>query len=122
MAALRECREEIDLEAKHCQILGTLDTYVTRTGFSITPVVAWLTPPFELTPDPGEVAHIFEVPLAFFMDTNNHLRHEREWHGKTRYFYAMSYQDHYIWGATAGMLINLFQCLEQAYIDATLAT
>ncbi|MBL4692511.1 MAG: CoA pyrophosphatase, partial [Magnetovibrio sp.] len=121
-AALRETQEEIGLSSDHIQTLGRLDTYITRTGFSITPIVALISPPFELVPDPAEVADVFEVPLAFFMETNNHLRHEREMHGTTRSFYAMSYGDHYIWGATAGMLINLYQRLQKAYIDETLPT
>ncbi|PCI38297.1 MAG: coenzyme A pyrophosphatase [Rhodospirillaceae bacterium] len=110
-AAVRETKEEIGLDTKHITILGTLDTYITRTGFSITPVVAGVKPPFDLCPDPGEVADVFEVPLAFFRDPNNHQRPQREFEGQIRNFYAMPYEDHNIWGATAGMLVNLYQSL-----------
>ncbi|PHS78551.1 MAG: coenzyme A pyrophosphatase [Rhodospirillaceae bacterium] len=110
-AALRETEEEIGLKAKHITILGTLDTYITRTGFSITPVVAGVEPPFDLSPDPGEVADIFEVPLAFFRNPDNHQRLQREFEGNIRNFYAIPYGDYNIWGATAGILVNLYQSL-----------
>ncbi len=109
--ALRETEEEIGLDRRHIEIVGHLDTYVTRTGFIVTPVVGVVTPPFSLTPDAHEVAEVFEVPLAHFLDEANHLRCSAEFEGKTRYFYAMPYQEYYIWGATAGMLINLFEIL-----------
>lgn len=110
-AALRETEEEIGLQAKHITILGTLDTYITRTGFSITPVVAGVEPPFDLSPDSREVADVFEVPLAFFRDTNNHQRLQRKFEGHMRSFYAMPYENYNIWGATAGILVNLYQSL-----------
>lgn len=110
-AALRETEEEIGLHRRHIEILGRLDPYVTRTGFHITPVVALVCPPFELTPDPHEVAEIFEVPLAFLLDPANHQRHSRMHNGKERQFYALPYGDYYIWGATAGMLVNLYDRL-----------
>ena len=110
--ALRETAEEIGLDAAHIEILGQLDHYMTVTNFDVTPVVAAVTPPFELTPDPVEVADIFEVPLAFFLDPANHQRHSRKIaEGVVRGYYAMPYGDRYIWGATAGMLINLYDVL-----------
>jgi len=125
-AALRETEEEIGLPATHIKVIGRLDTYVTRTGFEVTPVVAMIAPPFDLSPDPYEVAEVFEVPLAFLMDPNNHQRHERELDGIKRFFYAMPYGDHFIWGATAGMIVDLYQVLtsptQTPPIDETGAT
>lgn len=111
--ALRETQEEIGLERSHVRIIGRLDTYITRTGFAVTPVVAVIEPPFELAPDPFEVAEVFEVPLPFLLDQNNHQLCSREFEGTVRYFYAMPYGRHYIWGATAGILMNLYELLRE---------
>ena len=107
--ALRETEEEIGLPREAVEILARLPDYFTRTGYRVTPVVGLLTPPFELRPDPREVAEVFEVPLAFLLDPVNHRREAREFQGRTVGFYAMPYQDRYIWGATAGMLVNLYR-------------
>lgn len=109
--ALRETEEEIGLEPDRVDVIGHLETYVTRTGFVVTPVVGVIAPPCELTPDPYEVAEIFEVPLAFLLDPVNHQRCSQEFEGVTRHFYAMQYGRHFIWGATAGMLIDLYELL-----------
>lgn len=109
--ALREASEEIGLARVHADILGALPVYYTGTGYSVTPVVALLRPPFDLRADPHEVAEIFEVPLAFLMDGAHHQRLSFELAGARRRFYAMPYGDYYIWGATAGMLRNLFHFL-----------
>ena len=111
--ALRETQEEIGLERSHVRIIGRLDTYLTRTGFAVTPVVAVIDPPFALAPDPFEVAEVFEVPLPFLLDPNNHQLCSREFEGTVRYFYAMPYGRHYIWGATAGILMNLYELLRE---------
>lgn len=105
--ALREAHEEIGLESGFIEPLGFLDSYRTGTGFLVTPVVAIVRPAFALTLAPGEVAAAFEVPLAFLMNPANHHRHAREWRGRERHYYAMPYGDHYIWGATAGMIKNM---------------
>jgi 8-oxo-dGTP pyrophosphatase MutT (NUDIX family) len=110
-AALRESLEEIGLESRYVEPLGFLDGYRTGTGFSVAPVVAVVQPGFVLTPDPREVAEVFEVPLSFLMDEANHHRHTREWRGRDRHYYAMPYGERYIWGATAGMLKNMHQRL-----------
>ena len=110
-AALRETEEEVGLSASHIEIVGRLNTYITRTGFEVTPVVAMIAPPFDLIPDPHEVAEVFEVPLSFLMNPQNHQHHERQLSGATRSFYAMPYQDYFIWGATAGMLMDLYRTL-----------
>ena len=110
--ALRETEEEIGLDRRHVDILGTLPEYLTGTGYRVTPVVALVMPPFALTPDPNEVEEIFEVPLAFLMDGMNHQRLSFALpEGVRRSFYAMPYGRFYIWGATAGMLRNLFHFL-----------
>ena len=109
--ALRETEEEIGLHRRHVETIGRLNQYVTRTGFSITPVVALIKPPFELTPDPKEVEEAFEVPLDFLLDPANHQRHSREIGGQIHEFHAIPYREYYIWGATAGMLINLYEVL-----------
>ncbi len=105
--ALRETREEIGLPADYIEVLGRLADYHTRTGYRVTPVVGIVTPPFELVPDANEVAEVFEVPLAFLLDQNNLRRHSREFEGEQRHFFAIPYERRYIWGATAGMLVNL---------------
>lgn len=106
-AALRETREEIGLDPVHIDLIGRLDTYVTRTGFRVTPVVGLVTPPFTLAPDPKEVDEVFEVPLEFFLRPDTPERCSREFQGARRYFYAFPYHNRFIWGATAGMLVNL---------------
>ncbi|GGC03988.1 CoA pyrophosphatase [Pseudoduganella buxea] len=109
--ALRETEEEIGLHRRHIDVLGTLPLYYTGTGYSVTPVVALVAPPFELKADPFEVADIFEVPLAFLMDGANHQRRSVQTAAGRRSFYTMPYEDYFIWGATAGMLRNLFHFL-----------
>lgn len=112
--ALRETEEEVGLPRSRIEPLGQLDHYITRTGFHVTPVVGLVTPPFPVTPDPFEVAEVFEVPLSFFLDRTNHQRHSRVWQGQKRYYYVMPYRDYYIWGATAGMLVNLVDVLMES--------
>lgn len=107
--ALRETEEEIGLERGFVEIAGYLDEYQTGTGFHITPVVGFVRPGFALDLDDFEVAEAFEVPLSFLLDPANHQRHARVWQGKERRYYAMPYGDYYIWGATAGMLMNLYR-------------
>lgn len=114
--ALRETHEEIGLAPDRVRLIGRLADYSTRTGYRITPVVGVVSPPFELRPDAGEVDEVFEVPLSFLLDPQNHLRHSRVIQGETRWYYAIPYGDYYIWGATAGMLVNFYHHL--CYLDA----
>ncbi|HEX9195581.1 MAG TPA: CoA pyrophosphatase [Azonexus sp.] len=109
--ALRETEEEIGLSRKQVEILGYLPEYRTGTGFRVTPVVALVTPPFELAIDPFEVAEAFEVPLSFLLDPANHQRHSLHYRGALRQFFAMPYGDYFIWGATAGMIRSLTERL-----------
>lgn len=109
--ALRESEEEIGLDRTHVEIIGSLETYRTGTGFIITPVVGIVTPGFTLKVDPSEVAEAFEVPFSFLMDPRNHERHSMGTDQGDRQYYAMPWNDYFIWGATAGMLINLYKRL-----------
>jgi 8-oxo-dGTP pyrophosphatase MutT (NUDIX family) len=113
--ALRESEEEIGLARGRVELLARLPEYFTRTGFRVTPVVGLIEPPLTLSPDPNEVESVFEVPLAFLLDTQNHQRHTREFQGATVGYYAMPYKsnegERNIWGATAGMLVTLSQAL-----------
>ena len=117
--ALREAHEEIGLSRAHVEVLGTLPTYVTGTAFIITPVVALVSPSFKLQPNPAEVAEVFEVPLSYLMNPGNHRRHAFEFDGALREWLSMPYtnadsslpKERYIWGATAGMLRNLYRFL-----------
>lgn len=111
--ALRETEEEVGLPRERVEVVGRLDTYVTRTGFRVTPVVALVRPPFTLAPDPYEVAEVFEVPLSFILSPEGRRRESREWKGALRHFWVFPYQDRYIWGATAGMLVNLCDVLAE---------
>ena len=105
--ALRETEEEVGLDRARVDVVGCMDIYETVTGFSITPVVGFVREGFTLTIDPQEVSEVFEVPLDFVLDPANHQQHSREFKGARRYYYAVPYQHRYIWGATAGMLVNL---------------
>jgi len=107
-AAIREADEEVGLKAGFIEVAGYLDAYETGTGFRILPVVSFVRPGFTLTVHDGEVAEVFEVPLSFLMDARNHERHKATWQGREREYYAMPYNGHYIWGATAGMLKNMY--------------
>ena len=110
-AALREAEEEIGLDRRFVEPLGFLDGYQTGTGFCIAPAVALVAEGFELRLNAHEVAAAFEVPLAFLLDPANHQKQSVDWRGKARSFYAMPYGGRYIWGATAGMIRNLYERL-----------
>jgi 8-oxo-dGTP pyrophosphatase MutT (NUDIX family) len=110
-AALREAEEEIALSRRYVQPIGGFDGYETGTGFRIAPIVGFVTPGFTLKPDPREVASVFEVPFDFFMDAANHERREGEWRGRRGAYYAMTYGEHTIWGATAAMIRALYERL-----------
>lgn len=112
--ALRETEEEIGLSRRHIEVIGYLPDYLTGTGFRVTPVVAWVTPPFELVPDKFEVAEVFEVPLAFVLDEANHQRMAIHVGGRRRAFFTMPYRERFIWGATAGMIRCLHDRLGSA--------
>ena len=110
-AALREAEEEVGLPRGNVEMIGRLDTYVTRTGFEVTPCVGFVSPPGSYRADPFEVAEVFEVPLSFFRAPQSRKLESRMFQGKQRFFYAYPWNDYYIWGATAGMLNNLIEVL-----------
>ena len=112
-AALREAEEEIGLQRRFVEPLGFLDGYQTGTGFRIAPVVALVAEGFVLNLNAHEVADAFEVPLNFLLDPANHQTHALQWRGRSRSFYAMPHGERYIWGATAGMIRNLYEKLIQ---------
>ena len=111
VAALREAREEVGLQQERVTLLGTLAEYETVTGYRVTPVVGWIEPPFQATPDPVEVADVFEAPLAFLLEPANQKRHFRMIGDRRRDYYAIPYGERYIWGATAAMLLILDRTL-----------
>lgn len=106
-AALREAEEEIGLSPSKVRIIGTLDEYLTSSGYRVTPIVGIVAPDFRPQPDPGEVDLVFEPPLDFLMNPANQRRHHLIRDGRRSYYYAMPWNGHYIWGATAGMLKTL---------------
>jgi len=108
-AALREAREEIGLAPKLVEPIGYLDLYLTFSGFRILPTVARVQPDFSLTLNPFEVKETFEVPLDFLMTPANHQRKTRDWKGIAREYYAIPFENRYIWGITAGILRNLYE-------------
>ncbi|HEY0282955.1 MAG TPA: CoA pyrophosphatase [Rhizomicrobium sp.] len=109
--ALRELKEETGIAAEFVSVQGFLDVYETITGYAVLPVVGLLREGYALAPDANEVAQIFEVPLAFFLDPANRREHVFEWKGAMRRVYAFEVETHYIWGATASMLVNLAERL-----------
>jgi 8-oxo-dGTP pyrophosphatase MutT (NUDIX family) len=104
--ALREAREEVGIEPEAIEILGELPDYHTSTGYRVRPVVGWAEPPVFFSPDPHEVAEIFEVPLAFLLEPANHRYESAFYKGRLRHYWAMPWQGRFIWGATAGMLVT----------------
>jgi 8-oxo-dGTP pyrophosphatase MutT (NUDIX family) len=110
-AALREADEEIGLHERFVEPLGWLDPFFTGTGFRVAPLVALVEPSFSLTVNKQEVDEVFETPFHFLMDATNHRLEESEWQGRRRRYYAMPHEGRYIWGATAGILRNLYEKL-----------
>ncbi len=108
-AALREAREEIGLDPAAVAVIGYLDSYLTGTGYRITPVVGRVPPDPVLALNPEEVQEAFEVPLAFLMDPRNHRRGTRVLMGRERQFYEMPFEGRYIWGITAGIIRGLYE-------------
>lgn len=107
--ALREAEEEIGLDRSFIDPIGYLDVYATGFGFRILPTVARVRPGFVLQVNPDEVDEAFEIPLAFLMNPVNHQRHSKEWRGIMRSYYAMPFADRYVWGATAGIVRELYE-------------
>lgn len=111
-AALREAEEEVGLPRGEVEILGTLPTHETVTGFLVTPVVGWIENVFDVIPEPGEVAEAFRVPLAHVTDAGQFTVQSRRWRGTRRHYYTVPFGPYYIWGATARILRGLAQRME----------
>lgn len=109
--ALREAEEEIGLRRGQAEVLGYLPDYATISGYRVSPVVALVQASADLNPDSSEVAEMFEVPLEYLLNPANHQRNTLIHDGAERHYYAFPFERHYIWGATAGMLMNLYQHL-----------
>lgn len=109
--ALRECREEVGIEPAQVEVLATLPEYFTSTGFRITPVLGLVAPPLNLRLDDFEVAEVFEPPLSFLLDPANYRREHFDYRGIRRECWAVPWEGYFIWGATAGMLVGLRECL-----------
>ena len=110
-AALREAREEVGLDSAKVEIIGIADRYQTTSGYHITPVVGLVPPHPELALNPGEVDVAFEAPLDFLMEPVNHIEQSLEWQGRVRHYFEIMWEGHRIWGATAGMIVNLAHLL-----------
>ena len=106
-AALREAYEELGIHARDVTVIGTSDVYRTGSGYAITPVLAVVPPDLELSPSPTEVAAWFEAPVDFVFDPANHTRHSGIWQGRSRSYIEILWQEHRIWGVTAGIIANL---------------
>ncbi|MEI6419567.1 MAG: CoA pyrophosphatase [Sphingomonadales bacterium] len=113
-AALREAEEEVALPRHVVDVLGTMDTYRTGTGYIITPVVGVVPAGLTLIPQPDEVAEVFQVPLAHVLDPANHIRGTGQWQGQARHYWQISHGRHHIWGATAGMIVAFAKRLAAA--------
>lgn len=111
-AALREAKEEIGLPVGQAEVLGTLPSHETVTGFTVTPVVAWLTQPFDVVPEPGEVAEVFRVPLNHVTDPERFQIQSRRWRGARRHYYTVPFGPYYVWGATARILRGLAERMQ----------
>ncbi|CTQ51971.1 putative NUDIX hydrolase [Roseibium album] len=108
-AALREADEEIGLDTRRVELLGSLAPYLTGSGYRVVPVVGTILETTSFRPNPDEVDDVFEVPLNFLMNPANHQKQSREWQGKRRYFYAMPFGERYIWGVTAGIIRSFYE-------------
>lgn len=111
-AALRESREEIGLDPKNVQVIGTLPTHETVTNFNVTPVLGRVLADFTPRPEAGEVDEVFTVPFAYVMQLDNFQIQSRIWRGATRRYFVVPYGPYYIWGATARILRSLAERMD----------
>lgn len=112
-AALREAQEEVALDPRQVEIICRLDTHRAGSGFAMAPHVGLVTPPIDLVPDGTEIEEVFEVPLLFLLEPGNHRRESLHWRGAERWYSVFEYGPHYIWGATATVLVNLLEILRK---------
>lgn len=112
-AALRETAEEIGLDPCLAALAGRMPRHRTGTGYEITPILGLIEPGFTLTPDPAEVDIAFEFPLAILLDPDAPRRERKEWKGRMREYWVWPHGEHFIWGATATILVNLARGLRE---------
>lgn len=110
-AALREAEEEIGLPRDWPRLVGRLPLHLTGTGYLVTPILGLLEPGFPLAADPSEVAEVFEYPLAMMLDPGSPRRESREWKGRMREYWVWPHEEHFIWGATATIMVGLARAL-----------
>ena len=113
-AALREAEEEIALPRHAVDVIGVADSYLTVTGYAVIPVIGVIAPDLSYRANEAEVADVFEVPLAFVLDSANQIQVSAEWKGRMRTYYEINWHDRRIWGATAAMIVNLSRRLRWA--------
>lgn len=106
-AALREAQEEIGLPPELVKRIGRLPEHITGTGYRVTPIVGLVRPDFEVMPEAGEVEEVFEVPLSMILDPAAPRRESKMWSGRMREYWVWPHEKHFIWGATAAILVNL---------------
>lgn len=111
-AALREAQEEIGLDPANVEVLGALPVHETVTTFAMTPILGHVREAFAYRAEPGEVAEVFEVPLAHVADRANFVVEQRRWRGVDRRFFTVPYGPYYIWGATARVLRGLAERMQ----------
>ncbi|MFA5488150.1 MAG: CoA pyrophosphatase [Candidimonas sp.] len=118
-AALRETQEEIGVGPEFVRLIGAQPSFLTSTRFAMKPIIGELRPGFVLRPDASEVAEVFEVPLSFLMDTSKHRLHMVQLpSGNSRYYFSITWESYFIWGATAALIRNFYHYLAAAYVDA----
>jgi 8-oxo-dGTP pyrophosphatase MutT (NUDIX family) len=110
-AALREAFEEVGVAPERVRLLGCLAPHMTVSDFRVYPFVGWIEPPVDLVLDASEVAEAFEMPLSFVLEPANHKRERRCFQGEYHEYYVLDYPGHRIWGATAGILVDLAKAL-----------
>ncbi len=106
-AALREAEEEVALNPAHVEVIGRMSDYVTGTGYRITPILGLLPPGLEYRPSPHEVEFVFELPISVVLDPDAPRRESRDVAGRSREFWVWPHAEHFIWGATAAILVHL---------------
>ena len=104
--ALREAREEINMPEANVEVIGAMEDYETVTGFSVSPVVGFADPDFQIIRQESEVEDVFEVPLEFILNPDNHIIEQLMWNGVIRHYYTFPHDKYKIWGATAAMLVR----------------
>lgn len=112
-AALREAEEEIALHPSNVEIAGRLGDYVTGTGYTITPVVGLIAAGLTFRPSPHEVEAVFELPISVLLDPAAPRRERRLSSNRWRDFWVWPHPEHFIWGATAGILVHLAHLLRE---------